>query len=330
MKKKIAITIILLIFLSIIIMNSRVPFFQPTAGGWSIGYGFSNQFPKKIDPSKNPIFNIEKLKKIVDSTQFLADPFFIKEKDTFYIFFEHKKINKHPAEIGLLTSVDGIKFNYKGTVLREKFHLSYPQVFKYKGEYFMLPETQGANNVLLYKAVNFPYQWKIADTLIKNIKLKDPTIFLSDTLNVIVGCNNEYQMKLYNANSLNDDWKLNKNPIVTQGSESRPGGRFFSLNNGLILPVQNCTNGYGYGLSLYRFSFSKKEYSIKKITPLFLKKEIKCKEFNAGMHHFDIQKIDNRYFYVYDGNTIIDETKKLNYKRTVKLNFIDFKNWLYK
>jgi hypothetical protein len=327
MKNKV-IFIVLFLCIVVVFLNHRIPFFQPIAGGWSIGYGLSNQFPEKIEPSKNPMFTISQLKEFVPNTQFLADPFFIKEKDTFYIFFEHKRVNIHPAEIGLFTSVDGKKIEYKGTVLKEKFHLSYPQVFKHKGVFYMLPETQGANNVLLYKAMRFPYQWTVVDTLLYNTKLKDPTIYLSDTLNILVGSDDAYQLKLFNAKSLDGKWLPHKRHVVSQGTESRPGGRFLKNKNGLVLPVQNCTKDYGYGLSLYQFDFKNLDYKTKNIAPLFLKREDNIKEFNAGMHHLDIQKIDNRYFYVYDGNTIIDDTKQFSYKTTLKFNYLDFKNWL--
>ena len=137
-----------------------------------------NTFPDSIPVEGNTKYSLEQLKTSNDSTQFLADPFFIKVKDTFYLFFEHKKTKKDHAEIGLLTSIDGKKYTYQGTVLKEKFHLSYPQVFEYKKNYYMIPESQGSNQVLLYKARRFPYDWKVCDTLLKDIKLKDQRLFI--------------------------------------------------------------------------------------------------------------------------------------------------------
>lgn len=326
MKKKIIIIIFLLLSI-IAILNYRVPFFHEIGGAWSIGYNFSKKFPNKIEIEKNKIYSVEDLKKISDSTQFLADPFFIKEKDSFYIFFEHKKIKKHPAEIGLLTSKDGEKYSYKGTVLKQKFHLSYPQVFKYKNNFYMLPESQGANNVILYKANKFPYEWTIEDTLIANMKLKDPTIFLSDTLNVIAATDSNTNLFIYTSKSLNSKWELHKKPIAMIGTEARPGGRFIKDSKGLILPIQNSKLGYGSGLSLYRFQFKNNVYSYEKIKNLFLSKNKSFKEFNYGMHHLDLQKVDDRYYYVYDGNRLETNSKKFNIKRSIKANFYDLKNW---
>jgi len=327
MRKKI---LVLLAFWVVImaILNHRVPFFKQIGGPWSIGFGFSENYPEEMIFHKNKIYSFEQLKTHIDSTQFIADPFFIKEKDTFYIFFEHKKIKNHHAVIGLLTSIDGYNYEYRGTVLKEKFHLSYPQVFKHKSKFYMIPESQGSNHVLLYKTDNFPFDWKVYDTLVPNIKLKDPTVYLSDTLNILVGCDKNFKMHMFQADSLNGVWSLHKRPIVLEGSESRPGGRFFADKKGLILPVQSARKGYGSGLSLYRLQFKDNTYSVNKEKHLFLKSQKNIKEFNAGMHHLDIQKIDGQYYSVYDGNQLENDSKVFNYKSPLLLNYLDAKNWL--
>ncbi|PBJ13830.1 hypothetical protein [Flavobacterium sp. ACN6] len=326
--KKYVVLVVSFGILTILIINYRTPFFQPEGGGWSVGYGESETYPNSINAKENPIYSIENLKKENDSTMFLADPFFLKEKDTFYLFFEHKK-TKENGDIGLLTSFDGKKYQYKGTVLSQKFHLSYPQVFKYKNNFYMIPESKQANGVLLYKAAHFPFDWKICDTLLKDVRLKDPSIYLSDSLNILVASDDKLNMYVYQADSLFGKWKLHKKPIALRGTEARAGGRFFADEKGLILPVQNCSNGYGYGLSLYRFSFKDGSYTTKRVAPLFLKGNKEIKEFNAGMHQLDIQKIGkNKYYYVYDGNRLNSNSKKMNIWGPLKWTYIDIKNWI--
>jgi hypothetical protein len=327
MKKKILFITALFGLTILTICHLRVPFFKQDGGPWSVGFSFSNNFPEQIVVKKNPIFRLEDLKKYDDSTRFLADPFFLKVKDTFYLFVEHQKL-KGGASIALLTSTDGLHYTPKGTVLKEKFHLSYPQVFTYKNEFYMLPESQQSHQVLLYKAKKFPYQWAICDTLIKNIQLKDPSIYLSDTLNILLACDKKQTLHMYQADSLFGNWKLHAQPNVLTGSESRPGGRITAYKNRLILPIQNAANGYGYGLSLYEMKFVKGRYTIQKIKPFFLHKQDDIPEFNAGMHQFDIQKIDNKYYYVYDGNRLKSNKKIFNLKVSLITNLRDFKNWL--
>lgn len=311
------------------IINYRTPFFQQDGGGWSIGYGGAAGYPESIDVSKNSIYSIEKLKAQNDSTVFLADPFFVKEKGIFYLFFEHKK-TKSNADVGLMTSTDGKKYQYRGTVLTQKFHLSYPQVFKYKNNFYMVPESKQANMVLLYKAHHFPFDWRICDTLVANVALVDPSIYLSDTLNILVATDYEKNMYFYQADSLFGKWKLHKKkPIAVIGTEARAGGRFFTDKKGLLLPVQNCTKGYGYGLSLYRFSFHDGSYDVKRERPFYLKANENIAAFNAGMHHLDVQRIDNNhYYYVYDGNRLNTTSKHLNLRGPLKMSYLDFKSWI--
>ncbi len=310
------------------IINYRIPFFRKNAGPWSIGFGSSVNFPDKINLRKNTVYSLEKLRENNSKTGFLADPFFLKVKDTFYIFFEHQILNS-VAEIGLLSSTDGLNYKYRGTVLKQPFHLSYPQVFKYKNDYYMIPETKRAFSVLLYKAKKFPFQWQVCDTLIKNVEYVDPTIYLSDTLNIMTVCDKDWHLYMYEADSLFGSWKLHKDPIVMIGSEARCGGRIIPYKNKLLLPIQNCTEGYGHGVSLYQLATKNGNYEIKKTKNLFLQPSTEIKEFNAGMHHIDIQKIDGKYYYVYDGNRLIDQEKHLNIRGTLKLTYLDIKNLFF-
>lgn len=326
--RKSIIFIVSIIIIIAIIINYRTPFLRPESGGWSLGFGSNLKFPDNLPNNKTNIYSIANLKKYNDSTLFLADPFFIKERDSFFVFFEHQKYGKN-GEIGLMVSGDGEKYTFKGTVLTEKFHLSYPHVFKYRNQIYMIPETKRANNILLYKAYNFPYDWRIIDTLVKNVKLKDPTLYLSDSLNIIVASDDNLQLFMYQSDSLFGKWSKHSRFKVTLGSEARPGGRFIPFENDLLLPIQNSSNGYGYGISLYRFKFRDNKYIIKKEINLFLKASPNIQEFSAGMHHIDIQFIDDKYYYFLDGNVRLNEKKMFNWKGPLKLNFFDLKNLIY-
>ena len=316
-----------LVVVLLAVINYRTPFLRQDGGNWSLGYGKSPNYPEKMTMAANAIYSIEMLKAQNDSTVFLADPFFVKEKDTFYLFFEHKK-NKSNADIGLLTSSDGKNYRYRGTVLTQKFHLSYPQVFKYRNDFYMVPESKQGNSVLLYKAHRFPNDWRVCDTLVADVQLVDPSLYLSDTLNIMVASDYAKNMYVYEADSLFGKWKLHKQPIALIGTESRAAGRFFADKKGLLLPVQNYSKGYGYGVSLYRFSFQDCNYRVRRERPFFLVANENIKAFNAGMHHLDLQRLDaNHYYYVYDGNRLNSNSKSLNLWGPLKWNYLDLKNW---
>ena len=235
--------------------NIKYPFITEKVGKWSVGYGFSE------NPLRSPSIKPEHIISYVsvDSLlnrkgNYIADPFFIKEKDSFFLFTELK--GGENADIALFTSANGLDYEYKGVVLNEDFHLSYPQVFKYKNEFYMLPETKQSGNVILYKAENFPYQWNIEDTLIKNVKLKDPSLLLTPDLNLIVTVDDHMNQLMFTADSLQGQWREVRNYTPKKGNETRPGGRFFKFKDDWYLPLQDRSLGYGSGISIYKLSNS--------------------------------------------------------------------------
>ena len=105
------------------------------------------------------------------SAQFVADPFLFHENNQWHMFFEVLNTGTNRGEIGVAASHDGLTWTYDRIVLAEKFHLSYPFVFKYQDQYYMMPETYQISEVRLYKAYNFPYDWRYATTLVKGRRL---------------------------------------------------------------------------------------------------------------------------------------------------------------
>lgn len=323
---RITITGFLLLLLLLFIFHLRYPIISQKVGNWSVGYNSSKTVLPGFDLNQDQIITYEYLDSIVpDPIDYLADPFFIKEDGVYYLFVELKGSDN--ANIALLTSNDGEKFHYQGIVLDESFHLSYPQVFKRRGEFFMIPESSGSNQVLLYKAENFPYDWEILDTLVKNRKLKDPTLLLTDSLNLMVGVDDNSKQFLFTSKSLRGNWNEIDHYSPKWGNETRPGGRFFETNGNWYLPIQNRKKGYGTGISLYKLTRNNGKINLESEKELFLKPQNAIPWFNRGMHHLDVQKDGVGYYMVYDGDRNNTGEKEIQYKRTVKFNLLDFYNF---
>lgn len=309
----------------IFLLNTRYPFNTHEVGPWSVGFSISSQPLKNISIGRDDVITYEYIDSLTpDKTFYIADPFFIKERDTFFLFVEQKGISN--ANIALLTSPNGQNFQYKGIVLDEGFHLSYPQVFKYREEFYMLPETKGAKQVLLYKATNFPYEWSIHDTLIRNKSLKDPSILLTEKYNLIVAADDDLKQYFFTADSLDGEWSEKNNYKTKWGNETRPGGRFFRYDDSWYLPVQNRSKGYGTGISLYKLKTGDDNYSLERTHPLFLGPQ-ETKWFNRGMHHLDLQNIDDQFYMAYDGDRNLNGEKEFQYKRSLKLTLLDIYNF---
>ena len=112
--------------------------------------------------------------------RFVADPFMVRHDGRWVMFFEVLNDATDQGDIGYATSSDGKVWSYQRIVLDELFHLSYPSVFEYEGEFYMVPESEAAGSVRLYRATAFPSKWEYDRTLISGSDLADPTIIHHD------------------------------------------------------------------------------------------------------------------------------------------------------
>lgn len=90
-----------------------------------------------------------------------ADPFIVKEKGKFFVFFEEYEIRRNFGTISVgELEPETLTLKNVRKVLERPHHLSYPNVFKIKDSHYMMPETIGTKTITLFKAVSFPDAWK--------------------------------------------------------------------------------------------------------------------------------------------------------------------------
>ena len=85
--------------------------------------------------------------------RYFADPFALRRGDTLHVFVEafdhrtkHGTIERHDY------ALSERRWSAGRTVLERPFHLSYPYVFEHDGQVFMVPESQQAGEIALYRA----------------------------------------------------------------------------------------------------------------------------------------------------------------------------------
>lgn len=306
----------------LIVLNFRYPFLIQKNGNWSVGFQKIKSPIEKIHPHSNQILTFESHNLNTEKkVKFLADPFFISFNNLHYIFFEEQAEGN--ANIAYYVSRDRKNYKYGGVVLDEDFHLSFPQVFRYKDEMFLLPEARGSKHLILYKATIFPKEWEIADTLIYNFNLKDPAILLSDDFNIITASDDNLKQYVFKADSLRDKWIKADEFESRIGDETRAGGNFFQYEGEWYVPFQNNSRGYGTGLSLYRLNYIPNKFlKFKREVDFQLYPQNKIEWFNRGMHHLNITKNGDKYFAVYDGDRKTGKYKWA-WKASLKYNYYD-------
>ena len=272
---------------------------------WSIGI-YTGDSPFQLrEVDHNPVLRNTDVTDI--QAEFVADPFMLHKDGRWYMFFEVLNRETQLGVIALATSDDGFSWTYDQVVLAEPFHLSYPYVFEWQGERYMIPETLGASALCLYKADEFPTRWSRQQKLIEGAHA-DPTIVRYEDLWWTFTCTRPYQhdvMRLYFARDLAGSWKEHpRSPlIVNDKSRARPAGRILQLDGHLVRFAQDCVPDYGTRVRAFEISNLTPETYVEAEHP---NSPILCASgqgWNAmGMHHVDAHRqLDGTWIACADG-----------------------------
>jgi hypothetical protein len=202
--------------------------------------------------------------------RFWADPFSMRAGGKYYIFFEDYVNSVGRAHISVIEVDRNGIVSGPTEVLKMDCHLSYPFVFEWRGDYYMIPETGAKNVVGLYRSASFPFDWKLERVLLEAKHPLDATVMeVNGTWWMFVNIQedgvlvNWDELHLYYADSLFGPWKPHaRNPVVSDVRSARPGGRLFWANDVLYRPSQDSSERYGYATVLNQVtSLSPSEYS---------------------------------------------------------------------
>lgn len=214
--------------------------------------------------------NISRYKKLLPPKGLQwADPFVINYKEKTYIFFE--SLDKNYIGSIFVTSLENIEQNIAPVkVLERDYHLSYPFVFEYEGEHYMMPETKKNGTIELFRATNFPYEWELHKILMNNVEAVDSSLFkyngkwwLFTNMARSKGASASEELHIfYSDNPLSHNWQPHlMNPIISDIRHSRNAGGILLLNGNYYRPSQDCATSYGYSISLNKIEkLSETEY----------------------------------------------------------------------
>ena len=189
---------------------------------------------------------------------FVADPFLIRHDGAWYMFFEILEERRHKGSIGVAVSTDGVRWRYDGIVLRERGHLSFPYVFCWQGDYYMVPETLARRSVLLYRAARFPDRWKRVAVLFSGVGA-DPTPFEFDGRWWMFSCPTPKEndtLRLHVADTLLGPWREHpQSPVVAGDSRiARAAGRVIAWEGRLLRFAQDCHRYYGTAVRAFEIT----------------------------------------------------------------------------
>jgi len=201
--------------------------------------------------------------------RYWADPFIVARENRYYIFIEEKLYATGRGRIACLTlDADG-RLQSHQVVLERPYHLSYPFLFEYRGEIYMLPETAQNRTLELYRCTHFPDRWEFAGTLMNDIYAVDATLFehenkwwLFANIKKDGGSSLDALHLFFGDDPLSSHWTAHPlNPVVYDIQSARSAGCIFVQDGKLIRPSQDNLPRYGYAIRFNRIEkLSETEY----------------------------------------------------------------------
>jgi hypothetical protein len=225
---------------------------------WSIGI-YLGPTPLSLSPAErvtNPVLTAADVTDL--RAEFVADPFLVRAEGRWFLFFEVMPCDAREGVIALAESGDGLRWSYRGVVLREPFHLSYPHVFTWRGDYYMTPETLAPGRVRLYRAARFPDRWEQTCDLVAG-RHADPTVFEAGDSWWLFSCtptDGNATLCLHRAPAPTGPWVEHpRSPVVADDCRiARPAGRVIAWDGELLRFAQDCAAYYGVRVSARRIT----------------------------------------------------------------------------
>ena len=194
------------------------------------------------------------------SDRFWADPFPLLHQGSHWIFFE-EKVASAPGHIAVVeVGPDGM-IGQPRSVLERPYHLSYPFVFAWGGETYMLPETGFNRTVELYRAEDFPTRWSLDRVFFSDVRAVDATLaeiegrwwMFVNIAEPHAPLNDE--LHLYHADTPLGPWAAHPgNPVKSDVRSARPAGRPFRFGGSWYRPAQDCSGRYGAAIVVNRIT----------------------------------------------------------------------------
>jgi len=192
--------------------------------------------------------------------RFWADPFPVPHGGGWAVFVEEYLYAERRGRIALLEIGSDGSWTAPRPVLEAAHHLSYPFVFRWQGETFMLPESSAGRNLVLYRASEFPHRWQPETELLDGVRVVDATLHEVDgrwwMFANLAGDETPTahdELHLFHASSPLGPWTPHRlNPVVSDARSARPAGALFTWRGELYRPAQDCSYHYGHAVALRR------------------------------------------------------------------------------
>jgi hypothetical protein len=182
-------------------------------------------------------------------------------------------------------------------------------VFEWRSDFYMIPETQQAGAVRLYRADPFPHRWTFVSEILKGPVLLDSSVFVWGErwwmfTAASPGRGNE-TLRLFHAAEPACRWEEHPQSPIVAGNPlaARPAGRVVSTEGRLIRLAQGCVPYYGLSVNAFEIlRLNTADYEERECQGNPVLQAGRGGWNRMGMHHLDVHRLDdNRCIASVDG-----------------------------
>ena len=241
---------------------------------------------------------------------FWADPFVITENNRHFVFFEELPFATEQGHLSCMEVFRDGSHTKPKVILKKPYHLSYPNVFAFQSNYYMVPESGDNGVISLYRSTNFPYEWQHEYSLMEGLHAYDSTLIEHEGMWWLFACvaaekgmsGNEELHLFYADSPLSQSWEAHPmNPIISDASRARPAGKFFHWEGELFRPSQDCAGSYGAGVNINKIVELNKQSYVEELVqcsrPTWDPKltALHTLNFNQHVSVADAMRVDSRF-----------------------------------
>jgi hypothetical protein len=193
--------------------------------------------------------------------EYWADPFLVSHENRLFVFFEAVPYQSFKGYIAVVEYSNNKWHNFQ-EVLRLEHHLSFPFIFEWQNQWFMLPEAAETGCLQFYSCHHFPADWRPVGTAapitgIDSVLYHHEGLwYLFTTQQEVAGAaTNEVLTLWYAVDFLTGNWQIHpQSPLFRDITKGRMAGRIFQHKGALYRPAQDGSKGYGGALGIYKIT----------------------------------------------------------------------------
>ena len=189
----------------------------------------------------------------------MADPLIFTHEGKDWLFVETFSKRTHRGSISVIDLNNNTNAYAPVPVIEEPYHMSFPMIFTWSNEYYMIPETSENHSVNIYKCEDFPYKWSLAHSFSTDKLIVDSVITEKHENSISLlasesSAGNPLLVRFirYTISNINGAWEIRFEPNESADFtlDQRNGGTPLHMKNNSRCYITQTSTAVDYGVSV--------------------------------------------------------------------------------